>query len=273
MSPGRPAGPPSVDTTTSPDGTTLAYDVHGSGPLVVVVGGAFNDRGTWAELAAALADDGFTAVSYDRRGRGGSGSTEPYAVEREVEDLGAVIAAAGGGPAFAHGVSSGGALLLRAVASGLPVSRISVLEPPFRVPGAPPQPPAYIATLQAYVDAGDLDGLVEYFQTQVVGLPSDLVQSFKGTPMWAALRAMSPTLVHDGLCLGGDDHSLPVDLLAQVGVPALLVTSSGTAGWLGQAAEPVAAALPRGELVRLDGGFHQVPTATLAPVLAEFYRR
>ena len=264
-----------MDTVTSTDGTTIAYDAQGTGPLVVVVGGAFNDRRTWAELAGALAADGFTAVSYDRRGRGDSGDTGPYAVEREIEDLSAVVAATrGGGPVYAHGVSSGAALLFAAVAAGLPAARISVLEPPFRTPGAPPQPPDYIATLQRYVDAGDRDGLVEYFQTRVVGLPAEMVQSFKGMPMWATLAAMAPTLVYDGLCLGGDDHALPVDLLAAVRVPVLAVTSSGTAGsWLGQAAEPVAAALPAGEWVRLEGGFHQVPTDVLAPVLAAFYRR
>jgi pimeloyl-ACP methyl ester carboxylesterase len=263
-----------VETTASADGTTIAYDVRGAGPLVVIVGGAFNDRGAGAGLAGALADDGFTAVSFDRRGRGDSGNTEPYAVEREVEDLSAVVAAAGGdGPVHAHGVSSGGALLLRAVAAGLPMTRISVLEPPWRVPGAPPPPPRYIATLQGYVDADDRDGLVEYFQTQVVGLPPELVRSFRGTPMWAAFCAMAPTLVHDGLLLGGDDHSVPTDILAQVGIPALLITSSGTSGWLGQAAEPVAAALPHGEWVRLEGGFHQVPPEVLAPALAAFYRR
>jgi pimeloyl-ACP methyl ester carboxylesterase len=263
-----------VETVTSPDGTPIACEVRGTGPLVVIVGGAFNDRGTWAELADALAADGFTAVSYDRRGRGGSGNTAPYAVEREIEDLGAVVAAFDGqGPRYAHGVSSGGALLFRAVAAGLPVSRISVLEPPFRGPGAPPPPPQYIATLQGYVDAGDRDGLVEYFQTQVVGLPAGMVQSFRGTPMWQALCAMAPTLVHDGLCLGGDDHSLPVDLLASVRVPVLAVTSSGTASpWLSQTAGQVAGALPAGQWVRLDGGFHEVPTATLAPALAAFYR-
>lgn len=263
-----------METTASADGTTIAYDARGSGPLVVIVGGAFNDRGTWAELADSLADDGFTTVSYDRRGRGGSGNTEPYAVEREIDDLAAVIAAAGGdGPVHAHGVSSGGALLLRAVAAGLPMARISALEPPWRAPGAPPPPPRYIATLQSYVDADDRDGLVEYFQRQVVGLPPELVQSFRGTPMWAALTALAPTLVHDGLVLGGDDHALPTDVLAQVGIPSLVVTSSGTAGWLGQTAEPVAAALPRGEWVRLEGGYHQVPPGVLAPVLAGFYRR
>jgi len=261
-----------VQKTISADGTVIAYDARGTGPLVVVVGGAFNDRGTWAGLAAELADLGFTGVSYDRRGRGDSGNTEPYALEREFEDLAAVIAAAGGGPVYAHGVSSGAALLLRAVAAGLPVERLSVFEPPYRVPGAPPPPPDYIATLQRYVDADDRDGLVAYFQTQVIGLPEAMVQGFRGDPMWASLCAMAPTLVHDGLALGGDDHSLPGELLASVRVPVLAVTSSGTAGWLGQTVEPVAAALPDARSVRLEGGFHQVPEPVLAPVLAEFYR-
>ena len=263
-----------MEKAISADGTTIAYDVRGTGPLVGIVGGAFNDRNTWAELAGALAEEGFTAVSYDRRGRGDSGDTRPYAVEREIEDLTAVIAAAGGeGPVYVHGVSSGGALVFRAAAAGLPLSRISVLEPPYRVPGAPPAPGNYIATLQRYVDAGDLDGLAEYFQTQVVGLPVEMVQSFRGTPMWQKLCAMAPTLVHDGLCLGGDDQSLPVDLLASVSVPVLVVTSSGTAAsWLGQTAEQVASAVPAGEWVRLEGGFHEVPPAVLAPALAAFYR-
>src|SRR3954465_8691579 len=103
-----------MEKATSADGTTIAYDVRGEGPLAVVVGGAFNDRGTWAALAGALAAQGFRAVSYDRRGRGASGDTEPYAVEREVEDLAAVIAAANpAGPVYAHGAAPGGPLVLR----------------------------------------------------------------------------------------------------------------------------------------------------------------
>ena len=261
-----------METATSADGTTIAYDAWGTGPLVVVVGGAFNDRNTWAELARALAAEGFTAVSYDRRGRGDSGNTEPYAVEREIEDLAAVLAAAGGGPGYAHGVSSGAALLLRAVADGLPVERLSVFEPPYRVPGAPPPPPDYISTLRRYVDADDRDGLVAWFQTQVIGLPEAMVQGFRSDPMWASLCALAPTLVHDGLALGGDDHSLPTDLLASVRVPVLAVTSSGTAGWLGQTVEPVAGSLADGRVMRLDGGYHRVAEPVLAPVLADFYR-
>ena len=261
--------------TTSADGTTIAYDSWGDGPLVVVVGGAFNDRGTWGELARALADQGFRAVSYDRRGRGGSGDTQPYALEREIEDLAAVIDAAGrDGATYAHGVSSGGALLLRAVAAGVPVARLSVLEPPYRVEGAPPAPERYLETLQGYVDAGDRSGLVEYFQTRVVGLPAEMVTRFRGTPMWHALEEMAPTLRYDALAMGGDDQSLPVDLLSRVDVPVLAVTSTGTAlPWMGRATEELAAALPSGEFARLEGGFHEVPVEVLAPALADFYRR
>ncbi|WP_448624079.1 alpha/beta fold hydrolase [Geodermatophilus sp. URMC 64] len=263
-----------MEKTTSADGTTIAYDVWGDGPAVVIVGGAFNDRNTWAELGRALADHGLRAVSYDRRGRGDSGDTAPYALEREFEDLTAVVdAVQPGAPVFAHGVSSGGALLLRAVAAGVPISRASVLEPPYRIEGAPPAPENYVGTLQSYIDRGDRSGLVEYFQTRVIGLPAEMVASFKTTPMWPGLEALAPTLVHDAHAMGGDEQSLPVDLLAEVRVPVLGVTSEGTAvPWMSRTVEEVAAAVPDGRWVRLPGGFHEVPPDVLAPALAEFYR-
>lgn len=261
---------------TSADGTVLAYEAWGDGPAVVIVGGAFNQAATWAGLAQALADARFTGVTYDRRGRGDSGDTPPYAVEREIEDFAAVVEAVGNGrPVHAHGVSSGAALLLRAVAggaSGVGVASISVFEPPFRTPGAPPPPDRYVETLTGYVDRGDRTGLVEYFQTQVIGMPPERVAGFKQTPMWAGLEALSPTLVYDAHVLGGDDQTLPTDLLARVEVPLLAVTSTGTAApWMGQATEAVASAVPHGRFVRLEGAFHDVPAPVLAPALAAFY--
>jgi pimeloyl-ACP methyl ester carboxylesterase len=263
-----------VEKVTSADGTPIAYEAWGDGPAVVIVGGAFNDRGTWAELAQALAQAGFTGVSYDRRGRGASGDTAPYALEREFEDLAAVVAAVSpGAPAFAHAISSGAALLVRAVAYGVPVSKVSVLEPPYRLPGAPPLPERYIETLSGYVASDDRAGLVEYFQTRVVGLPPQMLESIKGTPLWDDLLAMAPTLVYDGVALGGNDHSVPRGLLSGLEVPVLAVTSTGTRlPWLAQGAEAVAVTAPRGRLARLEGGFHEVPTPVLAPALAEFYR-
>jgi pimeloyl-ACP methyl ester carboxylesterase len=260
---------------TSADGTTITYDAYGDGPPLVLVGGAFNDRGTWTELAQALAAEGFTGVTYDRRGRGDSGDTPPYAIEREVEDLAAVVdAVAARGPVGAHGNSSGAALLLRAAAGGLGVRTVSVLEPPYRIAGAPPPPERYVETLTRYVDAGDRAGLVEYFQTQVVGLPAEAVASFRGTPMWAGLEALSPTLVYDAYALGGDDHALPTEMLAHVDVPVLAIGSTGTAAaWLPAAAEAVAGAVPHGRFERLEGGYHQVPPEVLVPALVGFHRQ
>jgi pimeloyl-ACP methyl ester carboxylesterase len=263
-----------MEKATSADGTTIAYDVWGQGPLVVVVGGAFNDRGTWAGLAEQLAGQGLRAVSYDRRGRGDSGDTQPYDVEREIEDLTAVIDAAGtGGTVFAHGVSSGGALLLRALAAGVPVARASVLEPPYRIEGAPPAPEHYIETLSAFVAANDRAGLVEYFQTRVIGLPVEMIERMKDTPVWDALLGLAPTLVYDGHALGGEDQSLPEGMLRNIAVPVLAITSTGTqVPWMSRTAESVAAAVPTGRFERLDGGFHEVAPAVLAPALAGFYR-
>ncbi|MGH2395076.1 MAG: alpha/beta fold hydrolase [Candidatus Limnocylindria bacterium] len=263
-----------MEQARSADGTTIAYDVWGSGPLVVIVGGAFNDRNTWAELAQEFAAQGFRAVSYDRRGRGDSGDSKPYSVEPEIEDIVAVIEAAGSeAPVFAHGVSSGGALLLRALDSGVPVTRASVLEPPYRIEGAPPAPENYITTLESFIDDEDRAGLVEFFHTKAVGLPIEMLEPMKGTPTWDSLLAMAPTLVYDGLALGGDDHSLPVSMLGGLKVPVLAVTSSGTQlPWLSEAGGKVADAVPNGRFLRLAGGFHEVPTPVLVPALAGFYR-
>jgi len=258
-------------TATSKDATTIAYDQWGSGPLVVIVGGAFNDRGTWAELAQALAGD-FTVVSYDRRGRGDSGDTEPYAVQREIEDLTAVIAEAGRDrTAYAHGVSSGGALLLRAVADGVPVTKASVLEPPYRVAGAPPAPRDYRRTLRRFIDSGDRSAAVEYFMADTVGVPTEAVAQMKATPAWGYLQTMAHTLLYDAEAMGGDEHRLPTDLLAGVTVPVLALSSLSTAPWLASAADAVARAVPGGRHQRLEGGFHDVPPAVLAPALATFY--
>jgi hypothetical protein len=175
---------------------------------------------------------------------------------------------------FVHGVSSGGALVLQAAAAGAPLAKVSVLEPPYRIEGAPPAPEDYVGNLERMIAADDRAGLIEYFHTRAVGMPAETLEPMKGTPTWSALLALAPTLVYDAHCLGGDDQSLPVDLLARVGVPVLGVTSTGTAlPWLSRTAVEVAAALPDGTSVRLDGGFHEVPPAVLAPALADFYLR
>lgn len=277
----------STDTTTAPvqtaisaDGTAIAYEAYGTGPAVVIVGGAFCDRGSFRDLAQTLGERSFTGVTYDRRGRGDSTDTSPYAVHREEEDLRAVIDAVMGAPdsgpaseAYLHGISSGGALVIEALAAGLPVARASALEVPYRTEAFPPAPPNYIETLERFEQEGDWEGIVRYFNTKVVGMPEEALAPMVGTPMWDALLALAPTVRYDGLCLGGDDQALPVDRLARITTPFLAIASSGTqAPWLHDAPAALADALPNGEHVELEGGFHEVPAQTLGAVLADFYR-
>ena len=263
------------ETATSADGTTIAYERYGAGPVVVLVGGAFCDRGALRDAARAIAQHGFTGVTYDRRGRGDSGDTQPYSVAREIDDLSAVIEANRGqsSAAYAFGVSSGGALVIEALAAGAPLDKAAVLEVPYRNASWPPVPADYIGTLERFEAAGDREGILRYFNHQVVGMPDEMVEGMRGTPMWEPMLALTYTVRYDGWCLGGDDHSLPTETLARVAVPVLAVCSSGTAmPWLHDSAEVLADALPHGRAVELPGGFHEVPAAVLAPALAEFYR-
>jgi alpha-beta hydrolase superfamily lysophospholipase len=265
-----------VRQATSADGTSIAYESYGAGPVAVVVGGAFCDRNAFRDVAQKLGELGFTGVTYDRRGRGDSGDTQPYAVRRETEDLAAVIAGASGGtdqPAYACGASSGGALVIEAVAAGVPLAKAAAIEVPYRTESWPPPPEDYIGTLERFEAAGDREGILRYFNNKVVGMPEEMVESMRGTPAWEPLLAMTYTVKYDGMCLGGDDQSLPADTFAKVTVPFLAVCSSGTQmPWLHDSAEVVAAALPNGTAVELPGGFHEVPAPTLAPALAEFFR-
>jgi alpha/beta hydrolase family protein len=168
-------------TTTSADGTTIAYQAYGEGPAIVFVGGATQRKEDWTELAEAMAGAGFIAITYDRRGRGDSGDTTPYAVEREIEDLAAVIAAQAG-TAGLHGQSSGGALANRATAAGLPVTSLSTFETPYRVGDGPKPPADYVEHLQKLYDADDPSAMLEYFMVAGVGQPQAQVDQMKQMP-------------------------------------------------------------------------------------------
>lgn len=264
-----------IHKATSTDGTTIAYETYGSGPVVVIVGGAFCDRGAFRDVAQVLGELGFTGVTYDRRGRGDSGDTEPYAVAKEINDLTAVITSVGenGSPSYAFGVSSGGALVIEAIAAGAPIAKGSAIEVPYRTAAWPPPPADYIGTLEAFEAKGDRAGIVRYFNNEVVGMPAEMVDNMVGTPMWDSLLSMAYTVKYDGLCLGGDEQDIPGETFARVKVPFLSICSSGTQlPWLHDAAGVVAQALPTGTSVELPGEFHQVPAEVLAPALADFFR-
>jgi pimeloyl-ACP methyl ester carboxylesterase len=255
-----------MEKVTSKDGTEIAYDTYGSGPGLVLVAGAFTDRSFYVSYAEALSSS-FTVVNYDRRGRGDSGDTTPYAVEREWEDLQALCSATGA--RFGVGFSSGAMLLLQAAAAGVAFDGLAVMEPPFRVEGAPPAPERYVERLQEFVAAGNPGGAAELFMIEAVGQPKEVVDQFRETPMWAILEAMAPTLVYDALQMR--DNAVPTELLSSIEVPTLALYSNGSPAWLQDSAKQTSAALPNSKVEGYDGDFHTVPPETLAQALAAYF--
>ncbi|WP_445280873.1 alpha/beta fold hydrolase [Streptomyces sp. DSM 118148] len=253
--------------TTSRDGTSLAYRVTGQGPTVILVSGAMSTGGTVAPLAHRLADR-CTAVVYDRRGRGESGDTAPYAVEREVEDLAALIDAVGGAAGL-FGVSSGGALVLEAAASGLPVRQAAVYEVPFADSldgGAGKR--AYTERLEEALSEGRRGDAVELF-LRLTGLGEETISSARQSPMWAGMESVAPSLAYDDAVMG--DGVLPRRRLAGISVPVLSVAGGASPEWLREAAETIARTVPQGTYRTLEGQTHAVEPEVLAPVLAEFF--
>lgn len=255
-----------MDKVSSKDGTSIAYDTFGSGPGLILIAGAFTDRSYYVPLATALSPD-FTVITYDRRGRGDSTDVAPYAVEREIEDLQALREATGA--VYASADSSGVMVLFRAVATGVHFDKLAVMEPPFRVDGAPPAPDRYLERLQEFIATGNPGGAAELFMVEAVGQPQEMVDGFKGTPLWTALEAMAPTLVYDALQMG--DSSLPTDLLRKISTETLAIHSTGSPAWMQSAVATTAAALPNAHLVALDGQFHQVSQDVLVEAFKDFF--
>jgi pimeloyl-ACP methyl ester carboxylesterase len=250
----------------SRDGTRIAFDVLGQGPPVIVIGGALNDRTTHRELSQLLADQ-FSVYDYDRRGRGGSGNTLPYAVERELEDLAAIVGEAGG-DASAYGVSSGGLLALQAAAQGIPLRKLALFEPPYQVEPTAASPDAQ-RDIDALIEDGRPGDAVDYFLARLVGIPAPALAQLRDGPMWPALVAMAPTIGYDMSVTA--TGSLPSEWLARVSAPTLVLTSVGTAPSLQATARAVASGLPNAELRTLEGQYHAVPAGVLAPVLRAFF--
>lgn len=259
-----------METVNSKDGTRIAFDRTGGGPALVCVGGALNDRGSGAALAGLLAGR-HTVLTYDRRGRGDSGDTPPYAVDREIEDLAAVLDAAGGSAAV-YGMSSGAVLALRAAAAGLPVTRLALFEPPFHAghDDRLTRARAYNTELTGLLAGGRRGDALALFMGSV-GMPEEMVRQARQAPMWPALEALAPTLAYDSAVMddaGGG--ALPADLIGRVAVPALVVAGGESPAWMRDTARRVAGLLPAGAHRVLDGQTHDVAADALAPVLAEF---
>jgi pimeloyl-ACP methyl ester carboxylesterase len=256
-----------VDKVTSKDGTVITYDRLGDGPPIVLICGGSVDRWSNAGLASILAAD-FTVYNYDRRGRGESGDTPPYAVQREIEDIDAVIGATGG-PAFLYGSSSGASLGLEATAAALAIRKLAMWEPPYILdPNARP-PADQVEQYNTMLAQGRRGDAAQYFMEQVVRMPPEFVAGARSQPWWAATEALAHTLPYDATIMG--DYSLPVDTAAKVTVPTLVITGGASFGFMRETAEALAKALPDGRTALIEGQEHNIAPEAIAPVLKAFY--
>ena len=261
-------------TVRSRDGTPIAYGLTGDGPALILVGGAFSYRGWkgWTQLAALLAPR-FTVISYDRRGRGDSGDAPAYAVEREIEDLGALVGAAGG-TAQVFGMSSGGVLALRAAAAGVPIEGAVVYQPPFSVDASGHLPPADFGEhLDELVASGRRSATVRYFMRQGMGAPRVLVGVLRvARPIWKSLEAVAHTLPYDYAVMGDTVHGKPLarEPWASIATPTLLVDGGKSPASLRKASDALAERMPNAERHTVKGQSHNISMKMLAPVLEDF---
>jgi pimeloyl-ACP methyl ester carboxylesterase len=275
----RPHGPTVKEvgmnrTTTSSDGTTIAYTKLGSGPALILVDGAFcyRENGPSSKLAPLLAEH-FTVFAYDRRGRGASGDAPEYAIEREVDDLRSIVKEAGGS-AFAVGVSSGGALALQAAVRGVSLKGLVLYEPPYIEEDGHPKPfEVPKRRLEQFLAAGDRAGAVRFFLTDVYGAPRPFVAVM---PLimrsgWKRNLSVVHTVPYDLTLLG--DWSVLRDRSGLVTVPTLVVGGEKSPASLKAAVATVAGALPNARRVYLSGQDHNVSAPVVAPVIAEFLLR
>src|SRR4028118_518593 len=262
-----------VDKVTSRDGTPIAFDRLGNGPPVIMVCGAMCDRALMRPTAEELAKH-FTVFNYDRRGRGDSADTAPYAVEREIEDIGALIIEAGG-TASVYGHSSGAGLVLHAAAHGLPIAKIVLHDPPYAPDGdeeARRSSREYGENLKAVLSEDRRGDAVELFMT-MVGMPQEMIEGMRHTPRWAELEAIAPTLAYDSEVMGdiGRNGTIPVDQAGRATVPALVLTGGADYPWMTEVGRRLADVMPNGRHRVLEGQEHTVPPEVLAPVLEDFF--
>jgi pimeloyl-ACP methyl ester carboxylesterase len=266
-----------MNTVTSKDGTKIAFDKTGSGPAVIIVNGAMQYRAMdpgMARLAELLSKD-FTVYNYDRRGRGESTDTAPFAKEREIEDVAALIEDAGRS-AMVYGISSGGALVLDAAQSVPGITKIFLYEVPFIVNDSRlPVPADYVDHLNQLVKDGKRDEAVKYFLVEAVGIPAEYLGGMDQDPLWPRMLGIAHTIAYDGSFVADamQGKPLPADRWAKVTMPALLMDGGNSnKGWMGGAADAIAALLPHAERGTLEGQDHNVDPAVIAPVIAEFFK-
>jgi pimeloyl-ACP methyl ester carboxylesterase len=257
---------------SSKNGTQIAYDKTGQGPALIFVAGAFQGRMAMAGYAEPLSKN-FTVYNYDRRGRGDSGDTQPYAIEREIEDIDALIDVASGS-AFIFGGSSGAVLALDAAAHGSNITKLVLYEPPFVVDTSrEPLPEDMVDQLKELVATGRGGDAAELFMTKGSLMPADMVAGMRTQPFWSEVEAVAPTLVYDAILMDGTmrGNPLPRDRWAMVTIPTLVMYGGAGQAWSRNAAEALIELLPNAEPKILEGQFHTLTPEILTPVLEKFF--
>jgi pimeloyl-ACP methyl ester carboxylesterase len=260
----------------SKDGTSIAYTKDGTGPAVIAITGALGvgSEPMFTELAELLAPH-FTAITYHRRGRGQSGDTQPYAVEREIEDIEAIIEAVGGSASL-YGLSSGAALALE-TANKVPakVKKAALYEPPYVVDDShPPLPADYIPHLKQLIAEGRRGDAVEYFMTAAIGLPEEYLAPMRADPSWASMKDVAHTLHYDGTIMGQNMAGKPFrpNQWPNATMPILVITGGESDPFFFSGADALVSQLPKGKRHILPGQSHGVESAVLAPLLIDFFR-
>ena len=256
-----------METVTSKDGTTIAFDRIGEGPPVILVSGGSVDRSSNAPLADLLAED-FTVLNYDRRGRGPSGDTPPYAVQREIEDIDAVIAAVGGS-AHLFGTSSGAALALESAANGSAVSKLALWEPPYILDEKARPPADQVEQYERMLAEGRRGDAAQYFMEKVVRMPAEFVAGARSAPWWPAQEALAHTLAYDAEIMG--NYDIPIERISKMSVPTLVLTGGESFDFMVEAAQAIVDALPNAKRAAIEGQSHDISADALAPVLKEFF--
>jgi pimeloyl-ACP methyl ester carboxylesterase len=260
-----------LHTISSPDGTKIAYDRQGEGPTLILVDGALTVHSAGSGELAKLLAPHFSVIGFDRRGRGESGDTLPYAIDREIDDIETLIDDAGG-PALLYGHSSGGPLAMRAaIRLGGKVAKLAMYEAPYNTdPSAQKSWTQYLVELDRALAEGRGGDAVALFM-RFIGTPAEQVEGMRKAPFWPRLESVAPTLAYDHAAILGESWSVPADLAARVAVPTLVMAGTASLPFMPGAARTLAEAIPHAELQTLDGQTHEVNPNVLAPVLVNFY--
>ncbi len=255
----------------SKDGTKIAYEKNGNGPVVIIVDGALCSRtfGPTAKLVPLLKDQ-FTVITYDRRGRNESGDTLPYSADKEIEDIDALIKEVGDS-VYMVGFSSGAALVLRAAASGLNIKKQVLYEAPYVMNMGGHNPPVDSeAQLKKLISEDKRGDTVKFFMKDMIGVPALMTAIMSLMPMWSKLKAVAHTLPYDAAVM--ENFTFPTQLVAAVKIPTLVMGGSKSPISLRNSVKKLSEAIANSQSKFLEGQNHNVSMKVLAPELIKYLK-